>query len=83
MGDKVEMTYEEYREANEPKPQNRLRSWAAWSAVAGLIGVLLTAFGVWEKIGISSDLFDTIVAAVGTVLTAFGVFNNPTNKEGF
>lgn len=83
MSDKVEMTYEEYRKANEPKPQNRLRSWAVWASLAGALGVLLTALGVWERIGISSDVFDAVVAFVGTVLTAFGVLNNPTNKEGF
>lgn len=83
MDDKVEMTYEEYREATEPKPQNRLRSWAVWASLAGALGVLLTALGVWERIGISSDVFDAVVSFIGTALTAFGVLNNPTNREGF
>lgn len=63
--------------------QSRYKSWALWLSVAGLISVLFSAFGIWEKIGIDSHTFDTIVACVGSVLTAFGIVNNPTEKGEF
>lgn len=63
--------------------KGRLKSKALWIAIAGLVSVILTAFGVWEKIGITSEAFNGIVAAIGSVLTAFGVLNNPTDSEGF
>lgn len=63
--------------------KERLRSWAVWLSVFGAVGVILNAFGVFERIGIDSATFDVIVNAVGTVLIAFGILNNPTDKTGF
>ncbi len=63
--------------------KERLRSWAVWLSVFGAAGVILNAFGVFEKIGIDSMTFDVIVNALGTVLISFGILNNPTDKTGF
>lgn len=54
-----------------------------WLSVFGAAGVILNAFGVFEKIGIDSMTFDVIVNALGTVLISFGILNNPTDKTGF
>lgn len=62
--------------------QSRFRSWALWLSVLGAVGVILNAFGVFEKLGITSATFDIIVNAVGGVLIAFGIVNNPTNSGG-
>ena len=61
----------------------RFKSWATWVAVAGAVWVLLSAFGVPEKIGITSEGWNAALNALGTLLTVFGIVNNPTNKEGF
>ena len=63
--------------------KERLKSWAVWVSVLGALGVILNAFGVFEKIGIDSTTFDVIVNAVGTILIAFGILNNPTSKDCF
>ena len=63
--------------------KERLKSWAVWLSVFGALGVILNAFGIFEKIGIDSATFDVIVNAVGSVLIAFGILNNPTDKTGF
>ena len=63
--------------------KGRLKSWALWTAVAGLISIIFTALGLWEKIGITSTTFDAFVYAIGTVLAAFGIVNNPTDRNGF
>ena len=63
--------------------RERLRSWAVWLSVFGAVGVILNAFGVFERIGIDSMTFDMIVNAVGSILIAFGILNNPTSKESF
>lgn len=63
--------------------QNRWRSWATWVALLGLVGILLSATGVFEKIGVDETVWDEVVAAIGTVLTAFGIVNNPTSKNTF
>lgn len=63
--------------------KERLKSWAVWVSVLGALGVILNAFGVFEKIGIDSTTFDVIVNAVGTILIAFGILNNPTDKNCF
>ena len=61
--------------------QNRLKSWALWVSLAGLLGLILQSTGIFEKIGLDSEEWNAIVTALGTVLTAFGIVNNPTNAD--
>lgn len=63
--------------------QNRFRSWALWLSVAGALWVILSAFGITEKIGIEKGQYDELLNCVGSVLIMFGICNNPTDKEGF
>lgn len=63
--------------------RGRLRSKAAWAAVAGLVMIILSVFNVWSKIGITMDGFREIMAAIGAVLDAFGIFNDPTSPDRF
>lgn len=60
--------------------QNRFKSWALWVSVAGAVWVILSTFGIPEKIGLSESTFNTILDAIGSLLIAFGIVNNPTNK---
>ena len=68
---------------NEKKEQSRWRSPVVWASIVGVIVTMFTVFGVWDKIGITADGFNEIVAAVGALLAAFGVFNNPESKNRF
>ena len=61
----------------------RFKSWATWVAVAGALWVLLSAFGVPQKIGITNETWNTVLNAIGTILTVFGIVNNPTDRENF
>ena len=63
--------------------QSRWKSWALWVSVLGLVGLILQATGVFEKIGLDGEEWDGIVTALGTVLTGFGILNNPTTKDSF
>lgn len=63
--------------------RDRLRSKVLWAAVVGCIMTIFSVFGIWGKIGITSEEFSQVVGAIGAVLAAFGVFNDPTNREGF
>lgn len=60
--------------------QNRFKSWALWVSFAGAVWVILSTFGIPEKIGLTEDTFNTILDAIGSLLIAFGIVNNPTNK---
>jgi uncharacterized membrane protein len=63
--------------------QNRFKSWALWLSVIGAVWVILSAFGLPQKWGLSEGVFKTVVDAVGTILIGFGILNNPTDKENF
>lgn len=63
--------------------QNRFRSWAVWVSAIGAVWVILSAFGLPQKWGISDATFKTVLDAVGTILVGFGILNNPTDKEHF
>ena len=63
--------------------QNRFKSWALWVSVLGSIWVIMSAFGVTEKLGISEGTFKSITDSIGAILIAFGVLNNPSDPENF
>ena len=63
--------------------RDRLRSRVLWASLFGGVITILTVFGVWEKIGITSEEFSEIIGAVGGVLAAFGVLNDPTERGVF
>lgn len=63
--------------------RERLKSPAVWAAILGALTVVLNAFGLFEKAGIDSTEFDTIVNSVGSILIAFGILNNPTDPANF
>jgi hypothetical protein len=54
-----------------------------WLSVIGAAWVILSAFGLPQKWGLSEGVFKTVVDAVGTILIGFGILNNPTDKENF
>ena len=62
---------------------NRLKSKAAWVSVISFVGLVLGNYGLYAKLGLTSDTYQAIATALLGVLTAFGIFNNPTNSEGF
>ncbi len=68
---------------NKVSIRERLKSPAVWVSVLGALGVILNAFGIFEKIGIDSTTFDMVVNAFGSILIAFGILNNPTDKDCF
>lgn len=61
--------------------QCRIKSWAMWVSVLGLLGMILQHTGVFAKLGLDSETWDMIITLVGSVLTAFGIVNNPTEKK--
>lgn len=56
--------------------QNRLKSWALWLSVAGLVVFLVKTF---VKIDIA-DWMDQFMNVLCPVLVGFGIVNNPTDK---
>lgn len=63
--------------------QNRLKSWAVWLSIAGAVWVILSAFGLPERWGITNDMWNTVLNAAGAILIGFGVLNNPTTPDRF
>lgn len=63
--------------------KKRLTSWATWLSVLGLVGLVLSNFGILEKVGLDLGGWKILVDAIGSVLVAFGILNNPTDREHF
>lgn len=57
--------------------QNRLKSWALWVSVAGLIVFLVKTFA---NIDIA-EWMDQFLNVLCPVLVGFGIINNPTDKH--
>lgn len=65
------------------KIPKRFRSWATWVSITGAVWMFLSAFGLPQKWGISSEGWNTSLTALGALLTAFGILNNPTDPSSF
>ena len=63
--------------------QNRFKSWVAWLTLLPIIIMLGDAYGFWNVIRMSSDVFTQLFVSVGALLVAFGIFQNPTDKDNF
>lgn len=63
--------------------QIRWKSKAAWVTVGALALLVGDTFGLWTKLGVSSDAVRGIIDGILAVGAAFGIFNDPTNKTGF
>lgn len=61
----------------------RFKSWATWVGLFGAIWLLLSTFGITEKIGITSEMWQALLNALGVILTTFGIVNNPTDPKHF
>lgn len=63
--------------------QNRLRSKAAWAGVLALVGFILGNWGLYDKIGLTSESWQTLANLVLAAVGGFAVWNDPTNPTGF
>lgn len=57
--------------------QNRLKSWALWVSVAGLVVFLVKTFA---KVDIA-DWMNQFLNVLCPVLVGFGIVNNPTDAH--
>jgi uncharacterized membrane protein len=62
---------------------NRFKSKAAWVSLISFVGLVLGNYGLYNKLGLTSESYQNIATALLGVLTAFGIFNNPENPNGF
>lgn len=61
--------------------QKRWRSKVLWMSVIAQVIALLSAFGLWQWIGVTEDWVNKIVIIVMGMLTTLGIFNNPTDPN--
>ena len=59
--------------------QNRLKSWALWTALADIIVLCVKQFAGLDISETVNGLLDVLLP----VLVAFGIVNNPTDKKNF
>ena len=57
--------------------QNRLKSWALWTAIAALVTFCLKEFAGLDL----SDTVNRFLDVLLPVLVAFGIVNDPTSKN--
>ena len=63
--------------------RDRLKSKAVWISLAGALGLVLEALGVFERLGIDREGWSAAIGLICAALTAFGILNNPTDREAF
>lgn len=61
--------------------QSRWKSWPMWLSIAGAVWVILSSFGVTQKLGIDETAYNTLINAIGSILIVFGIVNNPTTPD--
>lgn len=62
---------------------NRLKSKVVWLSVLSLVIILMSIFGVFEKIGITEGNFKILIETILSILVLLGILNNPTDKDNF
>ena len=73
----------ELQAADSMTTQERMRSWVVWSSCIGALWIILNAFGLPQKWGMTNETFETVLNALGVIMTGFGILNNPTDPNHF
>ena len=63
--------------------QNRLRSKVVWAGLVSLLMIIMGNYGLYDLIGMKSDVFQAVTNSVLTLLVGFGVLNNGTDPDHF
>ena len=63
--------------------QSRFRSKAAWASLFSLIGLCLASFGIYDRIGMTSETWQALTTALLATLAAFGVLEQPNRRRKF
>lgn len=60
--------------------QDRLKSKYLWVAVISLVAMVLGNYGLYDAIGMTSDVFQNVANAVLNIAVLVGIVNDPTDK---
>ena len=63
--------------------QSRWLSKYMWAAYVSLAMLILGNYGLYDLIGMDSNVFQRLMDLVFIVITGYGVGNNPTDKEKY
>lgn len=61
--------------------QSRLRSRVLWAAVAALLVLLMGNYGLYQYIGMTEEVFKTVIDMVLGILVLLGIINNPSDAD--
>ena len=61
--------------------QNRWKSKIVWTTIVALVVLVGGNYGLWNYIGMTSEVFQQAANLVLTVLVAVGIINNPSDSE--
>ena len=61
--------------------QSRWKSKIVWVTIVALIILVGGNYGLWDAIGMTSEVFQKAADLIITVLVAVGIINNPENAE--
>ena len=60
--------------------QNRFKSYVFWIGIVSILMLIMSNYGLYDAIGMTSEIFKTLVNLVFATLASIGVLNNPTDK---
>ena len=60
--------------------QSRWSSKIVWTTMIALVVLIGGNYGLWDYIGMTSEVFQQAANLVLTVLVAVGIVNNPTTS---
>ena len=63
--------------------QSRWQSRIVWVTIVALIILVGGNYGLWDAIGMTSDVFQKAADLIITVLVAGGILNNPSDSTNF
>jgi len=63
--------------------QERLRSKVLWMGVISLVMMIMGNYGLYDYIGMTSDVFKSVADLVLGLLVIVGVVNNPKDGENW
>lgn len=63
---------------------NRFKNYGLWVSVFSLVGLILSNYGLFDKLGLTADTYKELFQAILGVLVMAGILSDPnTQNKGF
>lgn len=61
----------------------KYQNYGLWVSIFSLIGLVLGNYGLFDRLGLTSETYKAIIDGILAILVTAGIISNPSSGKGF